>query len=97
LLESVLLVVVVVVEDSPAAGLEAMALVSAGVDAIALVSAGVVVVVVVVSVVVVAEVSAFFWQAPRLQARPAARITAKVVRFIIGKSSKSGASTNTEP
>jgi hypothetical protein len=89
-----LLVVVVVDEDSPVAGVAAVAEVSAGVDAIADVSAVVVVVVVVVSVVAV--VSAFFWQAPRLQARPTASMTATVVRLVIGKSSRCVAVTNTE-
>ena len=87
------MVVVVVVDwvlvvASPAGLADDIADESAGVaDDIAEVSAGLVVVVV-VSVVVVAEVSAFFWQAPRPQAMLTASITATVVRFVIGYSSR---------
>ena len=88
-LEESLLVVVVVVDELP---LGAMAELDADVVAgdmaeeLALVSAGAVVVVVVSVVVVVdvADVSAFFWQAPRPQARPTANMTATVVRLVIG-------------
>jgi high-affinity nickel permease len=95
--------VVVVVVDcvlvvASAAGLaEDIADESAGGAAdIAEVSAGLLVVVVVVSVVVVAEVSAFFWQAPRPQAKPSANITAAVVCFVIGSPPGCAAETNTE-
>ncbi len=87
-MESLFFVVVVVDELPLGAMAELDAEVSAGdmAEELALVSAGAVVVVVEseVVVVVVAEVSAFFWQAPRPQAKPTAKMTATVDRLVIG-------------